>query len=407
MDNQALHKIIARKWLNNLSSKERGILEEWLTQSPQNRELYDKLTYFFENEGSQAADKSQHEIQDLINVFWEKEKLKSESRSNGSAKVLRLKFYSAAAVIILLFSLPAIYFLNHISHRSAAQNVASRLKDSSAAAPGTNKAILVLSNGEQIDLAHKGNAVLKESDGTTIDYANGQLKYSGNEKPGTVLLNTLNIPRGGKYQLELQDGTTVYLNAASSLRFPTNFSEKQRIVYVTGEAFFKVKPKYRNGVKIPFIVDVAGREQVEVVGTQFNVHSYDDEKGDRTTLVEGLVNISGRGEELHLKPGEQALSKGDAKMQLIEHADIDKTVAWKNDLFQFRNDNLEIIMKQISRWYDVDVQYKHLDETVTYSGTISRNAPLANVLEMLKLSGVEFDLKGKNLTVLKNIKQGN
>lgn len=406
MDNQALYKIIAKKWLNSLSTKEERLLEGWLSQSPHNQELYEKLLFFIRQEGDQSPYAREHDIKHLIDIFWEKEKLHIEPGPKSPVRILRLNLYRAAAIFILLLSLPAIYFIGRITHKSSGRIAMARMKDSSGVTPGSDKAVLFLSNGRQIDLVDNDSSDLKELDGTSIDNTNGQLRYSGNDQSEAVLFNTVKVPRGGKYQLVLQDGTTVYLNAASSLRFPTHFSGGQRKVYISGEAFFNVKPKYRNKVKIPFVVDVAGREEIEVVGTQFNVHSYDDENVDMTTLIQGCVKIKGNGSALQLKPGEQALSKRNVKMRLIEHADVDKAVAWKSDIFQFKNDNLQIIMQQISRWYDVDVAYKSVDESVTYSGLISRNVPLANVLEMLKLSGVEFELNNKTVTVIKNIKQG-
>lgn len=265
--------------------------------------------------------------------------------------------------------------------------------------PGGNKATLTLADGSQISLTDAGNGELAKQSGVKITKnADGQLVYSIVESGLKELgYNTISTPRGGVYQVNLPDGTRVWLNAASSIKFPTTFAHlSQRKVELQGEAYFEVA----KNKKLPFIVHTE-EQQVEVLGTHFNINSYDDESEVKTTLLEGSVKVSA-GNVMFLKPGQQAtLSDHSAGKIKIGPADIDQVMAWKNGFFHFEKENLHSVLRQISRWYDIDLVYKanRLDDE--FMGDIPRNVKLSEVLKILEFEGTHFKIEGRKLIVTK------
>ena len=237
---------------------------------------------------------------------------------------------------------------------------------------------------------------LKEKDGTLIDKQSGTLVYDdGAAHNGKILFNTLSTPRGGEYQLVLPDGSKVWLNAASSLRFPTRFEGKQRTVFLNGEAYFEVA----KNAKMPFQVMLDDGMTVEVLGTHFNIMSYGDEKEVRTTLAEGIVKVTKMKKSVLLSPSKQAVMLKADQSLIVSDANVDKALAWKDGMIEFDGDELPYIMRQLSRWYDVDVYFLGEVPKGTYNGSIRRQAPLSKVLEILKLAGVQFKLENKKLMV--------
>jgi ferric-dicitrate binding protein FerR (iron transport regulator) len=279
--------------------------------------------------------------------------------------------------------------------------------------PGGNKAILTLGDGSSIVLDSAGNGTLTTQGNTKIlKLASGSLAYQSNRHgmaDAGPVYNTISTPRGGQYQIVLPDGTKVWLDANSSLRFPTTFSGdlNQREVQLSGEAYFDVA---RNPQK-PFRVGIyqhdpsKGTElqHVEVLGTQFNIMAYADEASVRTTLVEGAVSVSGpMGANVELKPNSQArLELGQRNgLSVVEDADVDAAVAWKNGYFNFNKANIETVMRQLARWYDVDVSFRGSGsrDQVFYGG-MQRNLPLSSVFRILERSGVQFSIDGKKVVV--------
>jgi ferric-dicitrate binding protein FerR (iron transport regulator) len=208
-------------------------------------------------------------------------------------------------------------------------------------------------------------------------------------------MNTLTTPRGGQYEVVLPDGTRVWLNSNTSLTYPIIFQGKERHVELTGEAYFEVA----KNAAAPFFVKTQS-QTVEVLGTHFNINSYADEKSVKTTLLEGRVKITGNGNRktVSLKPGQQSINNL-AIIYIINDADIEEAVAWKNGKFLFRNTDLQTVMRQLSRWYDVDVEYKGTVATKHYRGRISRNVTVSQVFEILKTSGVNFIINGRTIIV--------
>ena len=262
--------------------------------------------------------------------------------------------------------------------------------------PGTNKAVLHLADGTVVTLDSAGNQVIRQG-GTTINQQNGQLRYNANDPNATaVSFNTLATPRGGQYSVTLPDGSKVWLNSASSLRFPTAFTGPERKVELTGEAYFEVA----KNAKQPFKVTLEDKTTIEVLGTHFNVNAYKDEPAISTTLLEGAVRLTNGKERITIKPGERAQLKEGGTKFVIDRPDVERVVAWKNGFFQFNGDNITMIMKQLSRWYDIEPVYAGNMNMKDYSGYISRNSNISEVLKMLELTNeIKFKVEGRKVTV--------
>ena len=261
--------------------------------------------------------------------------------------------------------------------------------------PGGNKAILTLANGQKIVLDNAKNGVIAKQGACVVNKTqNGQLEYQTQNDASAVAdvnqLNMVSTPRGGEFQIVLPDGTRVWLNAESSIKYPTAFASNKRLVEITGEAYFEVA---KNAAK-PFIVQTH-HSRVEVLGTHFDVMAYDDEAVQKTTLLEGSVKISNSTASLVLKPGQQAQLSAAQGLRLVDNVNVDEEVAWKNGLFQFSDADIKSIMRQAARWYDVQVIYQGNLPVKQYTGRISRNVKASGLLNMLRFTGVNARIEGK------------
>jgi ferric-dicitrate binding protein FerR (iron transport regulator) len=229
----------------------------------------------------------------------------------------------------------------------------------------------------------------------------GEIAYKTLNKKPTVEFNTLTTPVGGQFSVVLPDGSKIWLNAASSVYFPTAFTSNERRVTITGEAYFEVT----HNINSPFIVTIqsfAGNQpstQVQVLGTHFNINSYTDELDQQVTLLEGSVKVFDAASEIQLAPGEQADVGGDQKIILRKGVDTDGIVAWKNGEFSFQEEDIQSIMRKISRWYDVEVVYEGQIGNKKFTGDISRNSSLDEVLKIMEVAGIQFRIEGKKLIV--------
>lgn len=269
-------------------------------------------------------------------------------------------------------------------------------------APGGVGATLTLANGEKIRLTDAGNGELARQAGVTVTKsASGEIIYeitsSAKVENHRGAINTLSTARGETYQLRLPDGSRVWLNAASSITYSANLLQLgKRKVTLQGEGYFEIaKDK-----AYPFVVESKG-QQVEVLGTHFNVNAYGDEPVISTTLLEGSVKVSQADKEVILKPGQQALNEDHAFV--VAEVDIDKAVAWKNGLFMFKSEKISEIMKKVQRWYDVDIVYNDGDiGALKFSGTISRYDHVSKLLDILETTGqVHFKIEGRKIIVMK------
>lgn len=266
--------------------------------------------------------------------------------------------------------------------------------------PGGNKAILKLANGKQIDLTDASKGTLLSQNGTQVVKSSpGQVDYqNGNAIAPDHSLNTISTPKGGQWKIKLPDGTNVWLNAATSLTFPASFDQlKDRRVTLTGEAYFEVAKDKAH----PFIVTSAG-QQVEVLGTHFNINSYPDEETVRTTLLEGIVkvNLLNNGDYKTLSPGEQSTTSSSGI--LVKQVDTDEVTDWKDGYFQFDNESINSIMRKLSRWYDLDVAFQENIMIDGMNGRISRNKNISQVIKALEATNtVHFKVEGRRITVMK------
>lgn len=309
-------------------------------------------------------------------------------------KSVKLWYRIAAAAAILIVLSAGIYFMtSYESERSTQDHLAQE-----DVKPGGNKALLTLADGSSIVLTDAVDGKLAEQEGVIITKTeNGQLTYQFREsqgsKAGIAQFNTIATPKGGQYQVVLPDGTRVWLNAATSIKFPVTFSNlKERKVELSGEAYFEVfKDK-----KKPFKVSSANQE-VEVLGTHFNVNTYKNEAVSKTTLLEGAVQLHSAATDTKLKPGEQAVLHGTTVD--VNKVNTEEVIAWKNGNFLFNDESLIAIMKQLERWYDVKVDYSTMPDT-HYDGFISKNVNLSEVLRRLEVTGnLKFKIENKTIKV--------
>lgn len=265
--------------------------------------------------------------------------------------------------------------------------------------PGGNNAVLQLANGTKVVLNQAADGQISSQQGISIvKTKSGELVYHLREQAGAnaYAMNTVTTPHGGQYHLILVDRTEVWLNSGSSITFPAAFSGKERKVKITGEAYFEVA---KNKAK-PFVVQT-GKSEITVLGTHFNVNAYSDEEAEATTLLEGAVSVKSAGQQVLLKPGQQAsLQKNASRLSMHEVEDADAAVAWKNGYFQFDNADPAAVMRQISRWYNVDVQYQGALPVKQYNGKIPRGVSAKELVEMLSYSGINCTLQNNRIIVI-------
>ena len=308
------------------------------------------------------------------------------------------KPFAAAASVIIVAALGLYLYTN-----KSADKQKQFTSSTSHIKTGGNKAYLTLANGKRIVLTDSKNGTLAAQNGVQITKtADGQLVYTviGDKNSSANNYNTIETPRGGQYQIRLPDGTNVWLNAASSLKYPSIFKGNERKVELKGEAYFEVA----KNKQMPFRV-ITNNQTTEVLGTHFNVKGYLEEADTKTTLLEGSVKVVSAHSTggVVIKPGEQAQLKnnGDDRINIVD-ADMEEVMAWKNNYFRFNNENIQSIMLKISRWYDVSVEYEGAISNEEFNGTISRTKNIAQVLRMLEdTKGVHFKIEGRRIVVMK------
>ncbi len=296
------------------------------------------------------------------------------------------------------------WYLGHHKGQNKAEITKAEVALQNDIVPGGNKAILTLGDSTRIvlDTARNGT-VTAQGNMRIMKLEDGQLTYgvagADSEANGTggtpkIVYNTLTTPRGGQYKITLSDGTQVWLNAASSLRYPTIFAGRERVVDITGEAYFEVSPDEHK----PFTVRANGAE-VQVLGTQFDIMAYENEAEQHITLQSGGVRISKENSSRVLRPGQQARLSSSEAIRIVEDADVEEALAWKNNLFSFNDASIETVMRQLARWYDVDVKYAGI-VSQHFNGNIPRSVSLSRIFVMLELTGkVHFGIEGRQIIV--------
>jgi transmembrane sensor len=375
--------------------------------SPEEQQLVNNWYYSFNDESIDipAEDSALREkIRARIQL-----RLQQTLRNDNALPVRPPAFYGKriAAALLLLIGFAGGSWLFLFSRKQPAQNkTIAGTPHPGNIVPGGNRAVLLLANGDSILLDNAGNGMLSQQGGTrVIKLNNGMLAYKATNSPGeTVAWNTIRTPRGGQYQVTLPDGTEVWLNAASALRFPTTFTGSSREVSLNGEGYFEVKPFSDNkGQKIPFIVKVlSGKEElhIRVLGTKFNIMAYEDEAAVNTSLLEGAVAATSARDSVMIKPGQRAsLTHGQTTFK-TGAADFKEILAWKNGEFRFREAGIKDIMRQLCRWYDVDVVYRDGTDQLKLSGIIPKTEDISLLLDALQATGkVHFEVNNRKIIV--------
>lgn len=312
-----------------------------------------------------------------------------------AGKVIRWKAYAAAAAVVLL-AVTGMFLL--VRQRKDEPIVKTQVAQD-IKAPNIANVTITLGDGRKIVLDSVGNGALAMEGGSRLTkQADGSVMYE-QAGEGAVVFNTVVVPKGSRtLRLTLSDGTKVWLNAYSSLRYPSTFQGQERRVEMNGEAYFEVAANK----KMPFVVQKAHEgTEVQVLGTHFNVNAYDDEEKLKVTLLEGKVNVKKGASSVMLAPGQQAQVGTSGAVSLLRNVDTAMTVAWKNDLFSFRGVGLKAVMRQLSRWYNVDVRYEGDFPDMQFNGEIGRDVPLKDVLDGVALSRIHYRLEeGRRLVIM-------
>ena len=308
--------------------------------------------------------------------------------------------YAVAAIITVLAGI-SIYYLQVTRKDKTSLSDNQPVQTNDVAAPASTRAFVTLADGSKIVLDSFANGELaKQGNAQLVKLADGTIIYQGTG--GEPVYNTLNNPRGSKVvSLVLADGSTVWLNAASSIRYPVSFSQEERIVEITGEAYFEVTSiPGKNMGKIPFIVR-KGNLEVKVLGTHFNVNAYDNETDIKVTLMEGSVQVQpgNISKPEILRPGQQAEIYPDGKLRIVDKADTSRAMAWKNGYFDFNNAGLPVMMRQLERWYDITVNYNGQVPGIVFRGQMDRNVQLKDVIRFLKTFGIKASLQDRTLII--------
>jgi transmembrane sensor len=350
-----------------------------------------KLSAYFDREWQIADEQKDLPERELDHIY--RAVIQTASPTNN--KPVKLFRVLVAAALLLIIAATASLLIKPLADSERFAN---------DVLPGRDRAVLTLNDGTRIDLDQRKTGKLAGQGTVSITKgANGLLTYHfsgpGESRPdNTGLMNEISTPNGGQYQLVLSDGTKVWLNATSSLRFPVAFAAGERKITLSGEAYFEVA----HDAKRPFIITTA-REQVKVLGTHFNMNSYRNEPASITTLVEGRVEVSSTDKNMAstahvLEPGQEATTSSQGIV--VHRADLEKAMAWKNGYFIFHNENLETIMRDIERWYDVTVVYEGDFSDKRFEGSVSRFKNVSEILRKFELTNsIHFKIEGRRITV--------
>jgi len=390
MNIEDFKEMLDRYLTDSLSTEERKQFAEALEQPHFREELEKALEESFMAD-TYAATENPHRSERLHQLLQQKlSKYNNETQTKKPHRIVYLNRWVAAAVLLLVIASAAFFFWPKTNNQTLAAKPIEKAND---ILPGHEGAVLRLSDGTKIVLDNAKNGALALQGDVQIVKQNGQILYKG--KNGEVLYNNITTERGRMWSVTLSDGTKVWLNAESSLHYPLTFTGSERVVEMTGEAYFEVA----HNAAMPFKVKAAG-QTVEVLGTHFNINAYINEPSVRTTLLEGLVRISkGNFKEL-IHPDEEASVSNNNTDIKINKVDAQDAIAWKNGYFSFHNADLKTVMRQLSRWYDIDVVYDNNIPHLEFEGAIDRSLNLSAVLRILEKTRVQFKIEDKKLIIL-------
>lgn len=367
MTDQEAKEFLSKYEAGNCNDFEKALVEQWLFQFNQEQVGW-----------------SDERLTAVRQEVWQKLPQQQVRQINWWPRV------AAAASILICLSI-GFYLLKYRSTELTKVNL-----QAASVLPGGNKAVLTLGNGKQIVLTTAKNGQLAVEGGAAINKtADGNLVYNSAQSDrvsDALIYNTINTPKGGQYHLTLADGTGVWLNAASSIKYPAVFTGNKRSVEITGEAYFEVAHNADKPFRVTF-----NEQTVEVLGTHFNINAYADEPKTKTTLLEGKIKLAKVGYTAVLSPGQEAnLAAGGYQ---VKEADLEQAIAWKNGLFHFDNTDVKTLMRQVSRWYDVEVAYDGKTTDYKFAGDLRRNTNLADLLQILEQGGIHFRIEGRKLIV--------
>jgi ferric-dicitrate binding protein FerR (iron transport regulator) len=370
------------------STRAEELLNKYALGNCTEQELDQLHTWYLEG-GLSEVDVTVAEVEGIKSNIWQMLPVHQGNKTTTKLNsMLWMRRIAVAASILLCITLG--YYFNHKSN----DNV--ELAKHEVILPGGNKAVLTLADGTKIDLANMNNGVLGNDHGTKIIKTNeGNIVYGEDENSDKkVVWNTLTIPVGGYYNVTLSDGTKVWLNAKSSLKYPTDFIGDERIVELDGEGYFEVAHNQSKPFKV-----ITAKQTVEVLGTHFNINAYTDEAFTTTTLLEGRVKVLAAGQQKLLAPNQQTKLKDNSIN--IANCNAENAVDWVNNDFIFDSEPLETIMRKLSRWYNVEVSYPPTLAKLEFTGSISRSKNITQVLKIMELTGVvNFKVEGRRITVM-------
>lgn len=382
---------LLEKYINGSITAEEKQQFLQLMDQPGNREVLDKalrdamLTdqYLFDVPASET------------NHFIERLSASLEKPTRITILIPNLRRWAAAAAIVLMAG-AGIWYWSRQAPTSKQIVLTKTARPAHDATPGISGAILTLDDGSQVALDSTGNGMVANQNGSKVMLNNGQLAYEKSNATGKISYNTMSTPRGRQFKVVLPDGTKVWMNAASSIRYPTAFTGSERKVEIQGEAYLEVA----QDASRPFIIAVAGAATIKVLGTSLNLNAYPDESAITTTLVTGSIQIAANEDNaVTLVPGKQARLHKQSGRISIHPAEEEQVLAWKNGLFIFEKADIQTIMRQLSRWYDVDVDFDNITDK-KFSGTIPRNVNVSTVFNILEATGnVHFSIADNKVTV--------
>ena len=391
----------------SLTADERQELNDFINASAANKRYFDEMV----EEGNAEKMLAEFGEPDKLRIW---QKITEKAPDVIATPVIQKKWWRYAAAAVIVLGVGSWFLFSNRDGKADQTTLADNSTIVHDIPPGTDKAVLTLSNGQTMVLDSKSTGTVDLGiQSTTAHLGHNIITYESatTNTSAPVAYNTITTPRGAQYQLVLPDQTKVYINAGSSIRYPTSFSSNTRQVELAGEAFFEVASQYdKQNKKIPFIVNIQnaqGKPQgsVHVLGTQFNVMAY-AQSDIKTTLTEGSVKMMGTdGQSALIKPGQQAkisiAGGSNPTLTVVPTVDVEEVIAWKNGMFQFNNASIQTIMEYVSRWYDVDVIYE-TDTPVHFTFTLSRGLPVSKLLEILQMTGsIHFKIEGKTIRVVK------
>jgi transmembrane sensor len=378
----------------SLSPEEAARLREWLAVSEDRVALIERM--------KTDPEWVQTELRRMEEVNTERIWSKLETRLKPTTPIplpsrpgRRWWTYTAAASLIGIIGVGALFIWFSRSHRTPASVTAPVVTEIK---PGGNKAVLTLADGRKIDLGATANGLVAAQGNTKVSkLSDGQLAYNkpAGEKPAAIAYNSLSTPKAGQFSLLLPDGTHVWLNNASTIRYPVAFTGPDRTVELAGEAYFEVAKDAAH----PFKVQVQSGTEVQVLGTSFNIMAYTDEPTEHTTLLDGSIRVTENNQSALLKPTEQTTLDAHGTLRVTPDVNVQEVIAWKNGFFHFDNTNLQATMRQLARWYDIDVDIEGQFPDQAFTGRIQRDLPLKDVLKGLESDQIHFRMDGRKLIV--------